>query len=874
MWDLTRTHPQGRSRLWRFIMTFTALILAVFAWIVLMSPVANAAQGTWQDDGSISYEGKTYRGPQIASSGDGRDLPDGARMYSNADQPGQMAVIYFEPGTDPSTSPRGQYVTYSLTGTGSMGNKSSPVEVTFQVTTQSEENANSTTSEEATSCKIDGVGWLVCPVTNFLATGMDWVFNVLSQFVEVRPLEITSESPMMRMWSIMRNIANAAFVIAFLVIIYSQLTSMGIGNYGIKKLFPRLIIAAILVNLSFIICALAIDLSNVLGHAFQSMFISLRTEVLGIESNGWQLLTWESVAGFVLAGGAVGGAALAGVGIAFSNLGAFTAGGVMLLLLPILAGALLTIIVVLLILAARQAIITLLVIIAPLAFVAYLLPNTEKWFEKWRNLFMTMMIFFPAFSLVFGGAQLAGLMIIQNAPDSANGINMIILGMAVQIAPLAITPLLLRLSGSLLSRIAGIVNNPGKGLVDRTKNWSNDHLAARRAMEMARTRQMVKDGTLKRRHVVRRTAVGLDNQKRLRETMKKVGDQDADSLYAVSDAGLTAHEATHRSDRLHELTETEVKIHTQKVINTVGTTLHDENLKLEATKAELADKVAVTGAIIAEYKTNEYLNKRLDPNQSIEARRSLGQLAYYADKLPSEDQRKKSAENVLNREIMQSLEGSVARRQYAAGFDNLNGQGETRIMATVKSQIESEKDKLVENIKVASDIKPGDVKGLSLQFEAAVRQGNAEGMRAYADLLTAAANPGVSELRKVLSRTEHIMPIDARGELKAHINSSSAMNAAAEDIATWSRDEMARQLTDITNDQNTWKALTASAFAGMKKSSQEAALRIGAISNDTAAAILKGPVFQNLKPDMQLRIEKLAARDPSYKANIEDPFKP
>ena len=82
-------------------------------------------------------------------------------------------------------------------------------------------------------------------------------------------------------------------------------------------------------------------------------------------------------------------------------------------------------------------------------------------------MFMTMLIFFPAFSLLFGGSQLAAAAILQNAST----IIEVILGLAVQIIALPLTPFLFKLSGGILNRIAGIVNNPNKGLIDRTRNW-------------------------------------------------------------------------------------------------------------------------------------------------------------------------------------------------------------------------------------------------------------------------------------------------------------------------------------------------------------------------------------------------------------------
>ena len=111
------------------------------------------------------------------------------------------------------------------------------------------------------------------------------------------------------------------------------------------------------------------------------------------------------------------------------------------------------------------------VFLAPLAFAANILPNTEKWFEKWKDLFVTMLVMFPIVSLLFGGAQLAGMVIISNANGN---IITLVLGMAVQVIPLAVTPMITKLSGSLLGKFAGMVNNPNKGPFDTAKNWTRD----------------------------------------------------------------------------------------------------------------------------------------------------------------------------------------------------------------------------------------------------------------------------------------------------------------------------------------------------------------------------------------------------------------
>ena len=871
-------NPFGRLSMRKFLSFVAAMLVTIFAYLLLTSPTAMAVDATW-NQGSIVYNGNTYRGPTQPTAD--QNLPAGSIVYTHADpQSDKLDVLYFPPGSDTTKAQNATLVSYDRGPTGGLTNKSSTSTVAIDQSTTGE--ADKPADPGSSSCKIDAIGWIVCPVTNFLATGMDWVFNIISGYLKTRPLSTVTSDSMYKAWEVMRNFANIAFVIAFMIIIYSQLTSLGLSNYGIKKMIPRLIVAAILVNASYWICAIAIDISNILGYSLQGLFIGLRNTIMGNNANGWDLVSWESVTSFILSGGAIAGAAIAGATMITTTLaGSFAVGGVALLLAPILLGAFLTVIVVLFILAARQAIITLLVVIAPLAFVAYIMPNTEKWFEKWRELFMTMLLMFPAFSLIFGGAQLAGILIIQNATD----INILLLGMAVQIAPLAITPLLFRLSGALLTRVAGVINNPSKGVLDRTKNWSKDRLDARRAEQMRKNRALDNAGQLgKARYFARRTALRYDTQKRLREGQKAINESDANALFADSAAGHRLHEAQYVSTNLKERIETNANATLKQKLNTEGSTLHANNINLEVAKTRLKDQDEETARQMANYRTEEYLKNHLNPVFGDETIQSLAALRHFDEKISLAGMATQSAKIAQARELTQSLKNSATLRAQGAGIDNENGRGETRILSEAISKLEAEKDTLVKNIKIASDIEPGNAKGLAAEFKKAVAQGNAEGARAYADLLAEAANPGVVELRNAIHDTELSMNPEVLSALKTHINGSGPINAAAEDIASWSRDSAKRQLIDISHDKKTWEGLTANAFSGMKKSSQEAALFAGAVSRETASAILKGPARQNLKPDMLERIERLASGRASYtdeviingerlSGPIQDPFK-
>ena len=433
-----------------FMLLIAGMLVGIFLNTLTHSTSVYAADATW-DGHDLTYSNKKYTRLTDNNKVKKFNLPDNSLVYINEDKnKKEVKVIYFPSGEISSLS-SATYAVYSFT----------PPDTYNQTDTSTISIDPPSENSTSTSCDVQGIGWFICPVSNWLADGIDFMYSALQQFLKTKPLETTNQnSGIYLAWVIMRNISNVAFIVAFLVIIYSQLTSVGISNYGVKKMIPRLVIAAVLVNLSFTLCAILLDLSNIAGYAFQDAFMGIKNTIstVGENTSTW---TWSEVISTALSNGALA-------------IGAITFTTELLpMLVPAATLAGLTLLLILLIMAARQALIIILIIISPLAFVCYLLPGTEKWFKKWRDSFLTMLVFFPAFSVVFGGAQLAGIIIIQNASGS-NGAIMHVLGMLVQIIPLAITPLIMKFSGGVLGKFAGFVNDKNKGLYDRSKNWSKD----------------------------------------------------------------------------------------------------------------------------------------------------------------------------------------------------------------------------------------------------------------------------------------------------------------------------------------------------------------------------------------------------------------
>ena len=247
-----------------------------------------------------------------------------------------------------------------------------------------------------TTCNIAGIGWLLCPALTFAGGLIDGAYTFIAEMLTVQPLMTTGDtSGVYIAWTFIRNFANVAFVIAFLIIIFSQVTSVGITNYGIKRMLPRLIVAAILVNVSFWICAIAVDISNILGSSIKGVmetaganiaFLAPRAETGASVGNTWTT---------IIAGAITVTAAATTIALTYAAL------------IPALLTCLVIIIAVFFALVLRQVLIILLVVISPLAFVAYLLPGTESLFKKWRTSLQMLLLMYPIIAFIFGASALA-----------------------------------------------------------------------------------------------------------------------------------------------------------------------------------------------------------------------------------------------------------------------------------------------------------------------------------------------------------------------------------------------------------------------------------------------------------------------------------
>lgn len=320
--------------------------------------------------------------------------------------------------------------------------------------------------EDQENCKIDYIGWVICPVVNTLASMSEGARARLVKMLTVDTKSIlgdTSEGSVYSYWSKIRDYANILFVIFFLFVIYSQITGYGLDNYGIKRMLPKLIVGVIAVNISFYICGLLIDLSNVVGSSAFN-FISTAA-VGGMPAGDWN----DSDQGWIssIAAGAL-----------LLTVGYFALATVISVLLFVVITAVTTIF----LLGVREAIIILCTVISPLAFAAMIMPNTEGLYKKWWNVFKASLMVFPMVGLVYGASNLAARILGASVEENDFILKSVIT--LLIFAPLPVVPKLVKSAveiigiGGLVAGAEKWINKKRGAMTDKVGKWRENKLTS------------------------------------------------------------------------------------------------------------------------------------------------------------------------------------------------------------------------------------------------------------------------------------------------------------------------------------------------------------------------------------------------------------
>ncbi len=317
------------------------------------------------------------------------------------------------------------------------------------------------------------LGWILCPIIRVLYVTLNSTYdNIIVPFLEVNvsAFSMDGDNSVYGGWQTFQGFANVVFAIMLLVVIFSQVTGIGIDNLGIKRILPKLIVAAVLINLSFIICQLLVDISNIAGYSLRGLF-----ENIPVQNGSGEVTIGQTAltTGITAAIGAMTGVAA----------GATASMWAPMLVIPLLlgmVGILISVVFMFIILGVRQAGVIILVVISPLAFVLYMLPNTKTLFQRWYKAFAGLLLVFPICGALIGGSALASKII----AGTSTGFWPNLLAALLTVIPFFFIPTLLKGSFSALgnlgaklsgagAKIGGTLGGIAKGGVERTGVFRN-----------------------------------------------------------------------------------------------------------------------------------------------------------------------------------------------------------------------------------------------------------------------------------------------------------------------------------------------------------------------------------------------------------------
>ena len=328
------------------------------------------------------------------------------------------------------------------------------------------------------------LGWIECDIYTDAANFADWLLkSIVQPLLVTDPVSTSPSSTTYQIWSNFRIYGNVVLVVAVLILIFGEIIGGGVVDaYTAKKMLPRILIVAILINLSVYIVALLVDATNVIGGGIGQLLTSpiakdaqFQFSLSSSASNG---------VGLVVAGGTIT-AFLTGI-ISTGAIGAAIGPLLLFVIMPAILGLLSAFIIILL----RKAIILFLVLISPIAFALFCLPNTEKYFRKWWELLMQTLMVYPLIMIFFAVADIMSVTIQQ--ANGAGGTNLLsettqpigqtlvaLIAFVCLFLPLMLIPFAFRISGGVLGKIQETLDSGRHKVQEAIKGNPNDQTSMR-----------------------------------------------------------------------------------------------------------------------------------------------------------------------------------------------------------------------------------------------------------------------------------------------------------------------------------------------------------------------------------------------------------
>lgn len=169
-----------------FILLAVGLLVSIFLSTIVISGQASAADAKW-DSSKISYDNETFERVSDVDKIKALDLGTDQIVYmpkktvaNNQD----IRVIHFATTGDLGSMTSVSLTTFTYTPPNTYTKKES---TTLSIDPPSQNSAS--------SCEVaGGIGWILCPVSAWLASSIDWMFGVLKSFLVVPPLQTGNQT--------------------------------------------------------------------------------------------------------------------------------------------------------------------------------------------------------------------------------------------------------------------------------------------------------------------------------------------------------------------------------------------------------------------------------------------------------------------------------------------------------------------------------------------------------------------------------------------------------------------------------------------------------------------------------------------------------
>lgn len=255
------------------------------------------------------------------------------------------------------------------------------------------ESGNGDPSEDdkdTSECLISGntaLEWVLCPIVTTLGKSAEGLNNIIEGqlFFNVDG-NLADGDAVATAWAVIRAISTGILVIVMLVMVISQALGGSIFDaYTIRKMLPRLVVAVILIQISWDLSKFLITLANDVGLGLSQLMAAPfggpgnldLGSLLERLSNTWAgITTAATLLAFFLAAPVLAYLFLPGVAII-----AFT--------------VFISVCIALALLLFRNVLIVGCVLFAPIAFTAWVLPGTKKYWDMWRENFTKLLLLFP-----------------------------------------------------------------------------------------------------------------------------------------------------------------------------------------------------------------------------------------------------------------------------------------------------------------------------------------------------------------------------------------------------------------------------------------------------------------------------------------------